>query len=82
MSAPCKRISSTNEDQSVLLADIEELKGKKRPRALTEEQRTDILVAYRSLQISRKLMCHGKNTTRVKLLPLKRVTLHITTLIS
>lgn len=60
MSAPCKRISSTNEDQSVLLADIEELKGKKRPRALTEEQRTDILVAYRSLQVQdiKKKMKH------------------------
>ena len=50
MSAPRKRTSSTNEDQSVLLAEIKELKGK-RPRALIEEQRTDILVAYRSLQI-------------------------------
>ena len=50
MSAPRQRTSSTNEDQSVLLAEIKELKGK-RPRALTEEQRTDILVAYCSLQV-------------------------------
>ena len=43
----------------MLLAEIEELK-KKRPRALTEEQKTDILVAYRSLQVEnlkRKKRC-------------------------
>ena len=45
-----ERTSSNNEkDESVFLAEIEELK--KRPQPLTEEQRTDILVAYRSLQI-------------------------------
>ena len=46
-----KSASSSNEDESVLLAEMEELK-KKRPRALSEEQKTDILVAYRSLQVA------------------------------
>ena len=61
MSAPRKITSSTN-DQSVLLAEIKELKGK-RPRALTKEQRTDILVAYRSLQVEdmkRKMKLPGR----------------------
>ena len=45
MSAVLEGTSSNNkEDESVLLAEIEELK-KKRPRALTEEQKTDFLVA-------------------------------------
>ena len=63
MSAVLEGTSSNNkEDESVLLAEIEELK-KKRPRALTEEQKTDILVAYRSLQVEdlkRKKMRPGQ----------------------
>ena len=63
MSAVLEGTSSNNEeDESVLLAEIEELK-KKRPRALTEEQKTDILVAYRSLQVEdlkRKKMRPGR----------------------
>ena len=54
--------TSSNKDECVLLAEIEELK-KKRPRALTEEQKTDILVAYRSLQVEdlkRKKMRPGR----------------------
>ena len=54
--------SNNAEDDSVLLAEIEGLK-KKRPRALTEEQKTDILVAYRSLQVEdlkRKKMRPGR----------------------
>ena len=51
MSSPLNRTSSTDEeDQSLWLAEIKELKGK-RPPTLTEEQTTDILVAYRSLQV-------------------------------
>ena len=51
MSSPRNRTSSTNEeDQSLWLAEIKELKGK-RPRALTEELTTDILVPYCSLQV-------------------------------
>ena len=51
MSSPRNRTGSTNEeDQSLWLTEIKELKGK-RPRALTEEQMTDILVAYHSLQV-------------------------------
>ena len=63
MSAVLEGTSSNNEeDESVLLAEIEELK-KKRPRALTEKQKTDILVAYRSLQVEdlkRKKMRPGR----------------------
>ena len=63
MSAVLEGTSSNNaEDDSVLLAEIEGLK-KKRPRALTEEQKTDILVAYRSLQVEdlkRKKMRPGR----------------------
>ena len=63
MSAVFKGTSSNNaEDESVLLAEIEECK-KKRPRALNEEQKTDILVAYRSLQVEdlkRKKMRPGR----------------------
>ena len=63
MSAVFEGTSSNNaEDESVLLAEIEELK-KKIPRALTEEQKTDILVAYRSLQVEdlkRKKMRPGQ----------------------
>ena len=63
MSAVLEGTSSNNkEDESVLLAEIEELK-KKRPRALTEEPKTDILVAYRSLQVEdlkRKKMRPGR----------------------
>ena len=64
MSAVLEEGTSSNnaEDESVLLAEIEKLK-KKRPRALTEEQKTDILVAYRSLQVEdlkRKKMRPGR----------------------
>ena len=63
MSAVLEGTSSNNaEDESVLLAEIEELR-KKRPRALTEEQKTDILVAYCSLQVEdlkRKTMRPGR----------------------
>ena len=63
MSAVFEGTSSNNaEDESVLLAEIEELR-KKRPRALTEEQRTDILVSYRSVQVEdlkRKKMRPGR----------------------
>ena len=63
MSAVLEGTSSNNEeDESVFLAEIEELK-KKRPRALTEEQKADILVAYRSLQVEdlkRKKMRPGR----------------------
>ena len=55
---------------SVLLAEIEELK-KKRPRALTEEQKTDILVAYRSLQVEdlkRKKMRPGRKCGKAEII--------------
>ena len=63
MSAVFEGTSSNNaEDESVLLAEIEELR-KKRPQALTEEQKTDILVSYRSVQVEdlkRKMMRPGR----------------------
>ena len=52
MSAVFEGTSSNNaEAKSVLLAEIDRGVEKKRPRALTEEQKTDILVAYHYLQV-------------------------------